>query len=273
MTSAAGMKYWRERHGYWRLSLLPRANFGSSVCRTWPRCSCVEAGLLRPPYLSRSTCHSHVMLVMRRSLFRRLPWLHSSNTREEIFLRPRVRRRDRTDHSRNFGFPPGRFPRPARGRLRRSRRSGFGAQASGQHPDDGRPCRPFAGRSRAVLAEADGDPMPRSSCSRRQRRVGASTGSYSGVDWHFLVRRGACLPSGVGLKQHRSCIRRVRSSSAWRPRRRLPRWMRCSEISPQLRGPRSSSAGEHGGRGSIRRERRPAVRGLLASTSLPERAG
>ena len=69
---------------------LPRANFGSSLCRTWLMCSCVEAALLRPPFLSRSSCRSHVMLVMRRSWFRRSPRLHSSNKHAETFLLPRV---------------------------------------------------------------------------------------------------------------------------------------------------------------------------------------
>ena len=49
--------------------------------------------------------------------------------------------------SRNFGFPPGTLPRRARGRLRRSGRSGCDAQAGGQHSDDGRPGGPFARRS------------------------------------------------------------------------------------------------------------------------------
>lgn len=64
--------------------------------------------------------------------------------------------------------------------------------------------------ARAVLAEADGDPKAaRSSCSRRLGNVGVNTGSCSAGDWHWSVRHGACLPSGVGPKQARCCIKRV----------------------------------------------------------------
>ncbi len=64
----------------------------------------------------------------------------------------------------------------------------------------------------------------------------------------------------------------VTSSRAWTPRRRWPRWTRCSEISPRPPAPRSSSPAEHAGRGSIRRERRRVSRGLRASRSRRGRA-
>ena len=73
--------------------------------------------------------------------------------------------------------------------------------------------------ARAVLAEADGIPKPRSSCSRRQRSVGLSTGFVFGRGLALArFRHGACLLSGVGPKQHRCCIKRVTSSPPWTPR-------------------------------------------------------
>ena len=118
--------------------------------------------------------------------------------------------------------------------------------------------------ARAVLAEADGDPKAALLLFDEAAKRWGEYGFVFGRGLALSVPHGACLPLRVGPKQHRCCIKRVTSSPGWTPRRRLPRWMRCSEISPQLRGPRSSSTEEHAGRGSTRRERRRAARGLRA---------
>ena len=151
MTSAAGMKYWRKRHGSlafveffhgrnYRLIALPymaqvllrrgRTAEAAATCRGVPAAS-------------------HVMLVMRRSWFRRSPWLHvvATSTRRPLCGRRTSSRRSSRRTRGVSDFHRARFLHELAtvcveaGDLDVMRRLVDSIRT------DGRPCGPFARRS------------------------------------------------------------------------------------------------------------------------------